>query len=294
VAHRYLCFLSELESLVHPTLLSIFPPLRSKEPAITGVTLPMFPPENKLRFMRLNALLVCREPQSLRVLAAAMDTLGIEQEVCVSAPQALELLAQRFYSALMVDFDLLTAAQLVRLARMAPAQRRPVVFATIGACTDVGGTYQSGANFVLYKPLLTSQVLRSLRAGRGFMQPDRRRSPRHKMETLVYLRLGDVCSVPALVLNVSERGLAVQAAEPLPAGRLPLRFILPGNAHLIEGSGEVIWADEGGRAGILFSELSASSVNELKTWLNKRTPNKGAARAIPGSPRPRPTAVNPQ
>jgi DNA-binding NarL/FixJ family response regulator len=242
--------------------------------------------------MSLNALLVCREPQSLRVLAAVLDRLEIEQEVCVSAPQALELLAQRFYSTLVVDFDLPTAAQLVRLARMAPPQRRPVVFAMIGALTDVGATYQSGANFVLYKPLLVSQVLRSLRAGRGFMQPDRRRSPRHKMETIVYLRLGDVCSVPALVLNVSERGLAVQAAEPLPAGRLPLRFILPGTAHLIEGSGEVVWADEGGRAGILFTELSDSSLHELKRWLSKRVPKKGVAGRLPGSHRPRATAAN--
>ena len=232
--------------------------------------------------MRLNALLMCREPQSLRVLAAAMDAVEIEQEVCISAPQALELLAQRFYSALVVDFDLPTAVQLVRLARMAPSQRRPVVFATIGELTDIGSTYQSGANFVLYKPLVVSQVLRSLRAGRGFMQADRRRSPRHKMESMVYLRLGDFCSVPALVLNVSERGLAVQAAEPLPAGRLPMRFILPGAAHLIEGSGEVIWAGEDGRAGILFNELSASSLAELKTWLHKRIPKKRPVRGTAG------------
>ena len=243
--------------------------------------------------MRLNVLLMCREPQSLRVLAAAMDKLGIEQEVCLSAPQAMELLAQRSYSALVVGFDLPTAGPLVRLARLAPAQRRPVVFAMIGALTEVGYTYQSGANFVLYKSLEMAQVLRSLRAGRGFMQPDRRRSPRHKMETLVYLRLGDVCSVPALVVNVSERGMAVQAAEPLPAGRLPLRFILPGTAHLIEGSGEVIWADEGGRAGILFSELSASCLIELRSWLNKRGARKSSARAFPGSPRPRSPAANP-
>jgi DNA-binding response OmpR family regulator len=113
-------------------------------------------------------------------LAAAMKELEIEQEACGSAPQALELLAQRYYSALVVDFDLPTASQLVRLARMAPAQRRPVVFAMIGARTDVGGTFQSGANFVLYKPLVVSQVLRSLRAGRGFMRADRRRAPRQK------------------------------------------------------------------------------------------------------------------
>lgn len=237
--------------------------------------------------MSLNALLMCRDQQSVRVLAAAMKELEIEQEACGSAPQALELLAQRYYSALVVDFDLPTASQLVRLARMAPAQRRPVVFAMIGARTDVGGTFQSGANFVLYKPLVVSQVLRSLRAGRGFMRADRRRAPRQKIETLVYLRFGDLCAVPAMVLNLSERGLAVEAAQPLPAGRVPLRFILPGSAHLIEGEGEVIWSDEGGRAGILFNELSASSIKELKQWLAKRTAKKTVARVHPRSQKSR-------
>ena len=92
--------------------------------------------------MSLNALLMCREPQSVRVLAAALTELQIEQEVCGSVPQALELLAQKYYSVLIVDFDLPTTSQLVRLARMAPAQRRPIVFAMIGARTDVGGTFQ--------------------------------------------------------------------------------------------------------------------------------------------------------
>jgi hypothetical protein len=36
-------------------------------------------------------------------------------------------------------------------------------------------------------------------------------------------------------------GCRVQAAEPVPAAEVPLRFILPGTAHLIEGSGEVMY-----------------------------------------------------
>jgi DNA-binding response OmpR family regulator len=228
--------------------------------------------------MKLNALLMCREPQSARVLAAALEQLKIEQEICGSTAEALELLAQGHYSALVADFDVALAAQLVRLARMAPSQRRPVVFGLIGALTNVSDAFQSGSNFVFYKPLVVSQVLRTLRQGRIFMRPDRRRSMRHQLETLVYLRFGDLCTVPAVVINLSERGLAVQAAQLLPAGRMPLRFILPGTEYLIEGDGEVIWADEDGRAGILFNELSGRSVQELRAWLAKQIHKKGTDR----------------
>jgi hypothetical protein len=142
--------------------------------------------------------------------------------------------------------------------------------------TDIAGTFQAGANFVLYKPLVAEQVLRSLRAGRAFMMPDRRRSARQKAESLVYLRFGDVCPVPALVLELSEDGLSVQAAEPVPAAEVPLRFILPGTAHLIEGSGEVMWADDSGRAGILFRDLPVASRRALKAWVAKRESKKAA------------------
>lgn len=235
--------------------------------------------------MKLNALLMCREPQSVRVLAAVMDELHIEREMCASTAEALELLAQRYYSGLVADFDVDMAVQLVRLARMAPAQRRPVVFGVIGALTNISTAFQAGSNFIFYKPLVFSQVLRTMRGGRVFMRPDRRRSSRHQLETLVYLRFGDLCAIPAIVTNVSERGLAVQAGEPLPAGRVPLHFILPGTEYLIEGHGEVIWADEDGRAGILFNQLSERSAQDLRDWLATQI-HKKAEKLIVGSQLP--------
>jgi len=224
--------------------------------------------------MKLNALLMCHEHEALRMLVSALDELGVEEEVCVSEEEAMELLALGHYSALIVDFDLPGAVQLTRMARLAPAQRRPVVFAMIDALTDVGSAFQAGANFVLYKPLEWEPTLRSLRAGRVFMQPDRRRSPRHKAESLVYLRFGDVCPVPALVTEISEDGLSVQASEPLPVFELPLRFILPGTNYTIEGTGEVTWADDNGRAGIFFSELTPAARRQLRSWMGKKEKRK--------------------
>jgi len=177
--------------------------------------------------MKLNALLMCRQLDALRILVAALEEYQIEQEACVNAPEAMELLAQDFYSALVVDFEVPGAATVARMARLAPSQRRPVVFAVIDVHTDIASAYQAGANFVLYKPLQPEQVERSLRAARVFMQADRRRSRREKLESMVYLRFGNVCPLPALVLEVSEAGLSVQTAEPLPSIEVPIRFILP-------------------------------------------------------------------
>jgi CheY-like chemotaxis protein len=230
--------------------------------------------------MKLNALLMCREVETLRMLVAGLDELDIEEEACVTAPEAMELLAQSFYSALLVDFDLPNAATVAHMARLAPAKRRPVVLGLISAKTDVASAYQAGANFIIYKPLDHGQLMRSLRAGRVFMQPDRRRTSREKIESMVYLRFGDVCPLPALVQEVSTDGLSVQAAEPLPAIEVPLRFILPGTVHMIEGTGDVVWADETGRAGILFRELHEDSRRQLKQWLRNQERSKPRKRSV--------------
>src|SRR6266568_2960896 len=185
--------------------------------------------------MKRNALLMCRNQPSLRMLAGLLDELQVDQEMCVSADDAMESQLQGHYSALVLDFDLPGASHVARLARMAPANRRPVVFAMVGARTHVVDAFQAGANFMLYKPLVAEQAMRALRAGRVFMQPDRRTNPRHKLEALIYLQFG-IAALPGLILDLSHRGLALQTAEPLPAAnKVPLRFVLPGTSHMVEG-----------------------------------------------------------
>jgi len=220
--------------------------------------------------MKLNALLMTRDRASVRLLTAALDDLQIGRQVCLSAADAMELLVREQFSALILDFALPGAAQVARMARMASPQRRPIVFAMLGALTPVYGAFQAGVNFVLYKPLALDQVSRSLRAGQTFMRPNRRCSTRQQLEALVYLQLG-MAALPAIVLDLSEQGLALQAAEPLPpVQNVPLRFVLPGTTHLVEAVGQLIWADDEGRAGMFFSQLSAVSRRYLKIWLAKQ------------------------
>jgi len=231
--------------------------------------------------MKRNALLVSEDRPSLLVLTAMLDTLEIDHHTCSSSAEAVELLVQGHWSALVLDFDLPGAGQVAAMARMASLGRRPVVFAMVSAFTPVGGAFQSRVNFVLYKPLDFEQVARSLRSGQGFMPRNPRHSSRHELDTLVYLQLG-VAALPAIVLDLSEQGLALQAPEPLPpVQNVPLRFVLPGTSQLVEATGKVIWADDDGRAGMFFSGLSAASRQHLKDWLAKRgTRGKNAVRIL--------------
>jgi PilZ domain-containing protein len=222
--------------------------------------------------MKRKALMMCRSPQALRLLGRLLDQLGMVQDSCFAAQDAIELLARGDYSGLVLDFDLPGSAQVAKLARLAPAQSRPVVFAMIGPSTDIASTYPAGANFVLYKPLELDQISRTLRAARGFLGDDRRRSPRQKMETVVYLRFGSSLAIPALMLDLNEDGLSLQAADPLPAmGQVPVHFLLPGGTRAIEAAAEVVWTDDSGRAGMFFSHLSPAMQRRLRAWLSRNS-----------------------
>ncbi|HXF14277.1 MAG TPA: hypothetical protein VN517_14075 [Terriglobales bacterium] len=220
--------------------------------------------------MGINALVMSRSNGAVKVLVATFAELGIEYKVSASVSETLEILATEYHSALILDFDLPDAACVAKMARSVPEKRRPVLFGMIGAATPVGSAFQAGANFVLYKPLDPNQVLHSFRAARGFMRGDRRSATRQKGETLAYLQF-PTGIVPALVMDVTEQGLSLQAAEGLtPLRGVPLRFLLPGTAEVIHATGDFIWADGNGRAGLFFSKIAPACQRALQAWLKKR------------------------
>jgi hypothetical protein len=70
------------------------------------------------------------------------------------------------------------------------------------------------------------------------------------------------------VFDLSEDGFAVQTSERLEANRaVSLSLDLPETKTHIHGTGQVVWSDGAGRAGIRFSGLPDSSQRQLKAWL---------------------------
>lgn len=222
--------------------------------------------------MPLQSLLLCRNQPALRVLGSALDELEIKRQICTAADQAMALLARRRFGALVVDLELDGAAQVLRTARMAHGNRKAVLFAMIGALTNISTAFEMGANFVLYKPLTPEQTVRALRAGKGFMSSERRRNSRQPIETLAYLRQDEGAAYPAIVLDVNQGGFSVQTAQPMQAGReFRFWFWLPSTTILIDGSGSIAWTNSSGNAGIRFTGISSTCARQLKMWLAKRS-----------------------
>lgn len=216
--------------------------------------------------MKLNLLVISRDVASLSCLASALAKLDIEVEVCASCAAAMELLVNCPYSAIVLDFDEPGAAQVAQMVRLARSERPPLLVALVTELGPVSGAFQAGIKFVLHKPLKARDVAQSLWDAKQFMRRDRRRSPRDAVKALVQLQVAGA-TLPAFLRDLSEQGLALQAPEPLSQVQsVSLRFVLPGTAQTVHAIGEVIWADEAGRAGLFFSRLTPASQKHLRNW----------------------------
>jgi DNA-binding response OmpR family regulator len=231
--------------------------------------------------MKLNSLLISQDSASLHSLTTALAKLKIEVEVCPSAALAVELLVKSPYSAVMVDFDEPGAARVAQMVHLACSERPPIVVALVTELGPVSGAFQAGIKFVLYKPLKVRDVAQSLWDVKQFMRRDRRRSLRDNAKALVQLQVSGT-TLPALLRDLSEQGLALQAPEPLSqAQSVPLRFVLPGTTQTVHAIGEVIWADESGRAGLFFTRLTPASQKYLRSWFARRhAKRKDAVRVL--------------
>jgi hypothetical protein len=213
------------------------------------------------------------------VLEQAAAETHLSPDFCDTAYHAMERLGQRNYSALVLDLDHPGVKSAIEMTHLLPAAERPVVFAMVSPRMHVATAYECGVNFVLYKPLHLEQVLRSLRAARGFMPAERRLSARHGVRHLVHFDIpGEACH-PALLLEVSTTGMSVQTTGAITLSEsVPFRLQLP-QGPAVKGSAEVIWTDSTGRVGLMFSGIAAQTRENIQTWL--ATQKKGHHRRKP-------------
>ena len=92
--------------------------------------------------------------------------------------------------------------------------------------------------------------------------------------------------VPAALVDLSEQGIAFRSDSKLPPYcKVYFQFALPGNAALIRLSGEVMWQDSSGRAGIRFAHVPQTSRRVLNDWLkaNPSSPSDATPSDLPVS-----------
>jgi TPR repeat protein len=102
--------------------------------------------------------------------------------------------------------------------------------------------------------------------------PNRRRRVRHKIQTPAYASFNSDPHQTKLdlheIVDISEDGMAIQCHSPLEIKtQLNLCLDLSDCALQIYTTGQVIWSDDSGRAGLHFSDLAPDSLARLREWL---------------------------
>jgi DNA-binding NarL/FixJ family response regulator len=219
--------------------------------------------------MALTSLLVCADAKAVQVLTRVLLEMGIRAEHCGDPSVATPRLEARRFDAILVDCkDERAAMQLIAAAHKAPINKTTLVVAMVDGHNNVHDIFAQGANFIMYKPISTERAASAMRAAKSLMRRERRnnqRVPLHAPASIAYANTEDA---PAILVDLSEEGVAVQSQRRVPAGcKVYFQFTLPGHAATIRLSGEVMWQDASGRVGIRFADVPQASRRVLNEWL---------------------------
>lgn len=219
--------------------------------------------------MRLECLVLSSDPTVAETLRPALEKFSINCHLSGEAASGQKLLHTSKFDGVVVDYDdLKNGPMLLAEVRNGNSNRTSVAFAILNGTTQTSEAFRRGANFVLQKPLTLASVERCFSAAMSFMIRERRRYFRVPVEMPVVVSFRAGARYRAEATNLSEGGLAIQVKHQLPREDVEkVQFTLPATNNSVETRVELAWADESGRAGLRFINLSQISREHLERWL---------------------------
>jgi hypothetical protein len=101
------------------------------------------------------------------------------------------------------------------------------------------------------------------------------RGERFAVAPLVYVNFPNES---AFILNLSDKGMAIQTMDILePGRRYQFSFPLPDSDSEVQGDARIAWSDRSGRAGLEFVDLPPVDRLKLSQWTARMRDSKYAA-----------------
>jgi CheY-like chemotaxis protein len=219
--------------------------------------------------MNLSSLLVCADDSSVQVLNRVLEELGIEVELCAEVARASVRLAQRRFDLIILDCKNQTnVTSLLHESRSSKLNEASLAVAIVSGQENIREIFTLGVNFVLYKPVSHERALSTLRAAQSVLYRDKRRKVRTPVHTHATIDYAGGEQAKATLVNLAEEGMAVNFGKRLPPTcKVYFQFQLPGQTANVRLSGQVVWQDWNGRAGIQFVDVPQTSRRVLQEWL---------------------------
>ncbi len=225
--------------------------------------------------MTLLALLLSGDDSASQVLGEVLPTCGMALERFSDPASAIDRLRQQKFEALLLDYEnAATASEVYAEACKLNSEREPVTVALISDPGQTREVFNTGAHFILYKPLSEDKTRIGLRALLALLTRERRRAYRVPVQAPVDVMLPDTRKAEGILLDLSETGMDVLTAEAqIPGALLNFRFQLPDGSLVIDAHGQVAWAKENGQTGVKFLDLDPDLKQQLQTWLQAAAAN---------------------
>lgn len=222
--------------------------------------------------MPTRALLLSADQTTIAVLRQVLAEIEIDVDECREFTSGSQKIDTGRYEVVVVDGpDQQSTQELLRRVRRSAPNGNALIICVVDVQASVRSAFASGTNLVLYRPVVVERVRASLRAAAHLIRRDKRRQPRSAVHAQANISYPSVESASATLVDLSEDGLAIQCERQLPAkSKVYFRFTLPGQMKWIQLSGETVWQDSSGRAGIRFVDVPQSARRLLKDWLNSR------------------------
>ena len=219
--------------------------------------------------MTLSALLVCMDKNAAQVLDRVLQELNIGVESCPDFVRAGIRSAQERYDVIIVDGK--SSRDVIRLLKEIRSTRlneTTLAVAVVSSQESIRELFSLGVNFVLYKPVAYERALSSLRAARAVMRKEKRKKSRAAVHAQAFVDYADVEREKATLVDLAPDGMAVSFGRNLPpTTKVYFQFTLPGQKSTIRLSGQVVWQEWNGRAGVQFVDVPKSSRRLLDEFL---------------------------
>ena len=226
--------------------------------------------------MTLSALLVCADEAAAHVLLHVLEELSIRVESCPDFVRAAIRTNQERFDAVIVDGEsskeILSLLQETRASRLNDST---LAVAVVPSQDSIRELFSLGVNFVLYKPVAYDRALSSLRAARAVMRKEKRKSARAAVHTQATIDYANIAQEKATLINLAQDGMAVQFGKKLPpTSKVYFQFQLPGQRTAVRVSGQVVWQEWNGRAGVQFVDVPKTSRRLMDEFLGQNLPKE--------------------
>ena len=224
--------------------------------------------------MGLKSLVLCSDDKIVRVLRRVLGDLEIEADLAPASDLALRKLTRQRFEAIIVDSSEAGAADVLRSARTAPCNKHAVAIALADPSVALRSVFDSGAHFVLYKPVMMERAKSTFRAARALMKSERRRNVRVPVQIPVTIHTSGKREMWVKTVDLSEGGMAVaMSGRHRPSGTWQIQFTLPGMDAPIALQAEFAWEGSKEQAGLRFLQVPPDTTLKLREWLKQNSPD---------------------